>query len=167
VVLPRNSNQAHGLGKFAVDFMAGRLGRGPSDAVKKRVELFHIDSTLCGLSALARGTNAPRVLQEEALEYPHKDGARLLGKDVRVAPEKAIVANVAAVREWDSNGTVFGYNKKLGHTAGEFGHNDFYPVVIAACQMKVRGVAGPRPGGVAQCPAPFRSIWTAPRPSWA
>jgi 2-methylcitrate dehydratase len=38
------------------------------------------------------------------------------------------------VREWDSNGTVFGYNPKLaGHNAGEFGHNDYYPVVIAAC----------------------------------
>jgi 2-methylcitrate dehydratase len=42
------------------------------------------------------------------------------------------------VREWDSNGTVFGYNKKLGHVAGEFGHNDFYGVVVAACQMKVK-----------------------------
>jgi len=28
---------------------------------------------------------------------------------------------------------VFGYNpSKEGHQAGEFGHNDFYPVVIAA-----------------------------------
>ncbi len=61
------------------------------------------------------------------------------------------------MREWDSNGTVFGYNKSLGKVgdpprslapgltgrrvqtfmAGEFGHNDFYPVVIAACEMKV------------------------------
>ena len=48
--------------------------------------------------------------------------------------EKAVVANVSAVREWDSNGTVFGYDKDLeGHRAGEFGHNDYYPVVIAAC----------------------------------
>src|SRR4051812_28049635 len=31
---------------------------------------------------------------------------------------------------------VFGYNPKYGFTAGEFGHNDFYPVVIAACQQK-------------------------------
>lgn len=50
---------------------------------------------------------------------------------------KAVVANCAAVREWDSNGTLFGYNPRLGHTAGEFGHNDYYPVVIAACQQKV------------------------------
>ena len=48
--------------------------------------------------------------------------------------EKAIVANCSAVREWDSNGTVFGYDpSREGHNAGEFGHNDFYPVVIAAC----------------------------------
>jgi len=61
----------------------------------------------------------------------------LFGTTRRVAPEKAILANVAAVREWDSNGTVFGYNARYpGHQAGEFGHNDFYPVVIAACQMR-------------------------------
>ncbi len=36
-----------------------------------------------------------------------------------------------------ADGQVFGYNKQLpGHTAGEFGHNDFYPVVIAACQAQ-------------------------------
>merc|ERR1711953_219448 len=53
-----------------------------------------------------------------------------------VAPEKAVVANAAAVREWDSNGTVFGYNPKIpGHTAGEFGHNDFYGVVMAAAHV--------------------------------
>ena len=51
-----------------------------------------------------------------------------------VPSEKACVANCSAVREWDSNGTVFGYNPNIpGHTAGEFGHNDFYPVVISAC----------------------------------
>ena len=44
------------------------------------------------------------------------------------------MANCSAVREWDANGTVFGYNSMIkGHDAGEFGHNDFYSVVIAAC----------------------------------
>jgi hypothetical protein len=40
-------------------------------------------------------------------------------------------------REWDSNGTVFGFNAGWGpkFQAGEFGHNDFYPVCIAACQQ--------------------------------
>jgi 2-methylcitrate dehydratase len=55
---------------------------------------------------------------------------------VAVAPEKAVVANSAAVREWDSNGTNFGYNPARGATAGEFGHNDFYPVAIAAAQLQ-------------------------------
>lgn len=49
--------------------------------------------------------------------------------------EKAIVANSSAVREWDSNGTVFGYDKDKSRQAGEFGHNDFYPVVIAASHV--------------------------------
>merc|ERR1719326_1970132 len=91
---------------------------------------------MCGISALALKTNAPNVLRDEALSYPDPKGATVFGSSARCAPEKAVVANASAVREWDSNGTVFGYNPKIpGHTAGEFGHNDFYPVVVAAAQV--------------------------------
>ncbi len=135
VLLPRDSNQALGIGRFAVDFMSGKIGK-PSQAVLDRTLMFHTDAVLCGLSAIAMGTNAPRILREEALEYAKASGgATIFGSSKPVAPEKAIVANSAAVREWDSNGTNFGYNPKLGHTAGEFGHNDFYPVCIAAAQV--------------------------------
>ncbi len=131
--LPRNTNQALGIGQYAIDFMQSG---DPAQSVRERTTLFHTDSVLCGLSALALGTNAPRVLREEALGYPaRKRGACVFGSRQRVAPEKAVVANCAAVREWDSNGTNFGYNPALGHTAGEFGHNDFYPVAIAAAQV--------------------------------
>merc|ERR1719445_3009134 len=118
--------------------MAKKYGPGPSASVVKRVEMFHTDAVLCGLSALALNTNAPNVLRNEALDYPMSGGACVFGSDQTVRPEKAILANNSAVREWDSNGTVFGYNAKLGdkHKAGEFGHNDFYGVVIAACQQK-------------------------------
>ena len=56
--------------------------------------------------------------------------AKVFGSKKRVVSEKAIVASVSAVREWDSNGTVFGFNSRLGagHMAGEFCHNDFYQV---------------------------------------
>merc|ERR1719454_463444 len=91
---------------------------------------------MCGISALALKTNAPHVLRNEALEYPDNNGAKVFGSTKRCAPEKAICANSSAVREWDSNGTNFGFNAYIkGHEAGEFGHNDFYPVVIAAAQM--------------------------------
>ena len=61
--------------------------------------------------------------------------SKVFGSKVWCHSEKAIAANCAAVREWDSNGTVFGYNPNLeGHQAGEYGHNDFYPVIIAGCQ---------------------------------
>lgn len=131
--LPRNTNQALGIGQYAIDFM--QSGE-PSEAVRARTTLFHTDSVLCGISALAMGTNAPRLLREEALGYPTKGrGAQVFGSKRAVAPEKAVVANCAAVREWDSNGTNFGFNPSLGHTAGEFGHNDFYPVAIAAAQL--------------------------------
>lgn len=134
VTLPKSTNQALGIGQFALDFLAGKLGPGPDQAVLDRTALFHTDALLCGASALALGTNAPTVLKKEALSYPDAQGATLFFATERVKSEKAVVANSSAVREWDSNGTNFGYNPALGHTAGEFGHNDFYPVVVAACQ---------------------------------
>lgn len=144
-VLPASSNQALGIAQYAIDFLA----RGkPDAAVIERTNLFHTDAVLCGLSAIAQGTNAPNILRREALQYavPPGDhgpglgkskfhGATCFGSGVRVKSEKAIVANSAAVREWDSNGTNFGYNPRLGHTAGEFGHNDYYPVALAAAEM--------------------------------
>ena len=79
-------------------------------------------------------------MREEALDYEagnKKAGATVFGSDTKVRPEKAVVANSCAVREWDSNGTVFGYRSEFGKQfqAGEFGHNDYYPVIIAAAQM--------------------------------
>lgn len=140
VILGRDSNQALGIGRFAIDFLSGSLGTGPSQMVLDRTRAFHTDSLLCGASALALQTNAPTLLRAEALEYQDAGGASVLGSNIRCKAEKAIAANSSAVREWDSNGTNFGFNPGLGHTAGEFGHNDFYPVAVAACQE--RGLDG-------------------------
>ena len=134
VTLARNTNQALGIGKYACDFMAEEIGQ-PDASVEHRTVQFFVDSVLCGLSAISMQTNAPCVLREEALEYPSAAGATMFGSRTRVATEKAIAANASAVREWDSNGTNFGYNPTLGHIAGEFGHNDFYAVPIAAAQV--------------------------------
>merc|ERR1719410_3391899 len=136
VTLPADSNQALGIGQYAKDFIGGKYGDNLDASVWERIEQFHTDSVMCGVSALALKTNAPTVLREEALTYPDGNGATVFGSGVKCAPEKSICANASAVREWDSNGTVFGYNPSIpGHTAGEFGHNDFYPVVMAAAQV--------------------------------
>lgn len=154
VVLPADSNQALGLANYALDFMWAKRGQPgaaePDASVVERIEMFHTDACMCGVSALALGTNAPTLLREEALHYAvpstgygsmasplgtDRRGATVFGSSVLVQPEKAVVANSAAVREWDSNGTNFGFNPELGHTAGEFGHNDFYSVPVAAAQM--------------------------------
>lgn len=117
------------------------------DEVYKRVQLFHADSVFCGISAIALRTNAPNLLRDEAINVysvnPDKKTnkaqhsfhlSKCFGSKLFVHAEKAVAANVSAVREWDANGTVFGYDPNLeGHNAGEFGHNDYYPVVIAAC----------------------------------
>lgn len=145
VTLPADSNQARGIARFAIDFMASGA---PDQSVLERTNLFYTDACLCGVSALALRTNAPTILRAEALEYAVPEGhtgkplgtatthgATCFGSSQRVKAEKAILANANAVREWDSNGTNFGYNPALGHTAGEFGHNDFYAVPVAAAQM--------------------------------
>lgn len=46
-----------------------------------------------------------------------------------------MLANCAAVRELDANGTNFGIYRDTLRGKGEFGHNDFYPVAVAAAQQ--------------------------------
>lgn len=140
LTLPRDTNQVRGLAEYAHRFLAGGFPQPPGEAALRAVERFHLDSVACGVSAIALGTNAPTVLRREALEYPAAAGVPCFGSRIRVAPEKAVLANSAAVREWDANGTNFGYNPRTGQTRGEFGHNDFYPVVVAAAQQ--RGLDG-------------------------
>lgn len=153
VTLPADSNQALGLGHYALAFMSDspKHGGHPDASVLERTEQFHTDACLCGASALALKTNAPTVLRREALQYvaptgggskgrlipgTKRNGVIVFGGSAELMPEKAIAANASAVREWDSNGTNFGYNPRLKHTAGEFGHNDFYAVPIAAAALK-------------------------------
>src|SRR5262245_23957141 len=134
IQLSRHENQARGIGQYAIDFLAGKLGH-PDDAVLQRVEEFHTDSVACAVAALAARMNAPTLLREEALTYPDESGASCFGSRARVAPEKAVVSNCSAVRELDANGTNFGYNPRTGNRRGEFGHNDYYPVAVAAAQI--------------------------------
>lgn len=160
VVLPADSNQALGLARFAIEFMSDdpeTRGR-PDAAVLERANLFHTDAVICGLSAIALNTNAPTLLRREAAQYATplagsgslagvpwakgcvRTGVPVFASTQDVAVEKAIVANCAAVREWDSNGTNFGYSEERPHhRAGEFGHNDFYSVPVAAAQLRGKG----------------------------
>lgn len=64
VTILRTQNQALELAKYAKNF----LDHGkPSQETLERTKLFHTDSVLCGISALAQRTNAPSVLKNEAL----------------------------------------------------------------------------------------------------
>ena len=135
VLLPRSTNQARGLARYCREFLASKRPIG--SATLTRLEQFHIDSVGCGVSALAMAANAPTVLRAEALGTAAAAGSRggiCFGSPHACATEKAVAANASAVREWDSNGTNFGYDKAKGRVAGEFGHNDYYPVAIAAAR---------------------------------
>jgi 2-methylcitrate dehydratase len=132
--LPAASNQARGLATYARDFLFGDPSP-VSAATLELLERFHLDSVGCGVSAVARAATAPTVLRCEALATlpaAGTSGAVCFGSRRRCLTERAVAANSSAVREWDSNGTNFGYDAARGRTAGEFGHNDFYPVAIAA-----------------------------------
>ena len=86
-------------------------------------------------SATTKTEVIDRLFTSSRIEADRVSGATVFGSSKLVSPEKAILANSSAVREWDSNGTNFGYDPERGNTAGEFGHNDFYPVALAAAQM--------------------------------
>ena len=135
--LPANSNQAVGLGEYCRDFLFAPQCVSPETLAL--TERFHIDSVGCGVSALHHHANACTVLRRESLQTrptTAQKGGICLGAHVAVDTVRSVGANVAAVREWDSNGTNFGYDKNTGHVAGEFGHNDFYPVAVAAGREK-------------------------------
>ncbi len=138
VVLSRRENQARLLAEYAIDFLSGRFGA-IGTATLDRVAQFHLDSVGCAVSALSQGARAPTVLRNEALQHsPSRDsrGGIVFGSARPTDVSKAVAANCSAVREWDSNGTVFGYNKEdISRQAGEFGHNDYYPVVMAAASF--------------------------------
>lgn len=133
-LLPADTNQARGLATYAMDFLT-RSPHPIGHATFDVLERFHVDSVGCGVSALAHGANAPTVLRRDALATnpaAGSAGAVCLGSRRRCLTERAVAANASAVREWDSNGTNFGYDPARGRTAGEFGHNDFYAVAVAA-----------------------------------
>jgi len=135
ILLPRNTDQARGLARYCREFLDRPQPIGA--ATLERLGQFHLDSVACGVSAIAHGANAPTVLRTEALLTPPARGSRggiCFGSPKPCAVEKAVAANASAVREWDSNGTNFGYDAAKGRTAGEFGHNDYYPVAIAAAR---------------------------------
>ncbi|MEY3205864.1 MAG: 2-methylcitrate dehydratase [Planctomycetota bacterium] len=135
ILLPRATNQARGLARYCLDFLRDPQPIGA--ATLATLERFHADSVGCGVSALAHGANAPTVLRREALDTVPARGSRggiCFGAAQPCAVEKAVAANASAVREWDSNGTNFGSDAAKHRTAGEFGHNDFYPVAIAAAR---------------------------------
>ena len=66
VTLPANTNQAQGLAEYAIDFLE-QDNKKINDDVYERARLFHTDSVLCGISAIALRTNAPNLLRREAI----------------------------------------------------------------------------------------------------
>merc|ERR1719359_1394388 len=90
VTLPADSNQALGIAQYAKDFIDGKYGDNIDDHTWLRIQQFHTDSVMTGVSALALKTNAPTILREEALTYADAQGATCFGSSVKCSPEKAI-----------------------------------------------------------------------------
>ena len=116
VVLSRRENQARLLAEYAIDFLSGRFGA-IGTATLDRVAQFHLDSVGCAVSALSQGARAPTVLRNEALQHsPSRDsrGGIVFGSARPTDVSKAVAANCSAVREWDYNGTNFGFDPIRG-----------------------------------------------------
>ena len=64
IYIRKHKNQCIELAQYAKRFL--RVGE-PTPEILHRTKLFHTDSVLCGLSALALKTPAPTILKEEAL----------------------------------------------------------------------------------------------------
>ena len=63
-ILKANTNQAAGLAEYAIKFLAEG---NPGPKVLEKTKLFHTDSVITGLSAIALKTNAPTILRNQAL----------------------------------------------------------------------------------------------------
>lgn len=74
IILQNDTNQAIGLAQYAYDFLNASNMDDVDPQVLERVEMFHTDSVLCGISALALGCNAPTVLRNEAISYQYESG---------------------------------------------------------------------------------------------
>jgi len=137
VSLRKDTNQAYGIAKYAVDFL--KNGK-PSHQVYNRLKLLHTDSVICGFSALSTKANSPSIFKNEALLNVKKGGkanrpkigmSKVFGSWDGCPAEKAITANVSAISELNNNSVFVGHNK------GEIVYNDFYPVIIACAQQNV------------------------------
>ncbi|HBU36665.1 MAG TPA: hypothetical protein DEB70_02555, partial [Planctomycetaceae bacterium] len=118
-LLPATSNQAVGLGEYCRDFLFHPQRVSPETF--SLIERFHIDSVGCGISAIHHRANACTVLRSEALRTrpsAQQVGGICFGEETPVETARSVAANVSAVREWDSNGTNFGFDKNTGRIAG-------------------------------------------------
>ena len=66
-LLARDTNQALGIARYAINFINKKSAI--DESVFERVSLFHTDSVLCGLSAIAMKTAAPTILRAEVAPF--------------------------------------------------------------------------------------------------
>lgn len=113
--------------RVAAAFLDGQSG--PDDEVLASCAKRHHDAVAAGVEAIVAGADPVRSLRQEALEFPiagGRFGATLLASNKRVAPEKAVLANCAA----------------LAAGGRAFDAAVYFPAAYAACQ--IAGADGPR-----------------------
>ena len=87
------------------------------------MRLFHTDATICGASAIAQRAISPIIFRHEAIDLYGVNTSqsrskqenkifmsKCIGSKSWSYSEKAVLANVAAVREFEANGINIGYN---------------------------------------------------------
>ena len=131
------------IAKYATYFL--KANQYISSSVYDRTKLFHIDASLCAISALALKANASTILRDSALNFysdfdkkpKNVRVAKLFGTDKFTNIEKVVAANIAATQDLNSNGFSLGYSfdEPERNNSGEIDFCSFYPVVIAAAHV--------------------------------
>ncbi|OMJ86863.1 hypothetical protein SteCoe_11494 [Stentor coeruleus] len=121
-VLSSGTNQALGLGAYAIEFLAKG---NPSKEIIQRVKLWHTDLTVTSISYLRQNINPSlECFKNEALMYKNILGGFLYDNSEKISAEKAVMFNIKTILQ--------AYDDGLGYNSMPL----YYPIAMMAAQQR-------------------------------
>jgi 2-methylcitrate dehydratase PrpD len=125
--ITKNTNQALELALFASEFLKSGT---PSLATLTKAKYWNTDLILSGLNCLNLEDSVSNSYKKELNSYKSTPGCNVMGSNLQVFPEKAVMVNCYAIEEFYENDITNSYVP------------NYFPVVIAAFHQK--GLDGTR-----------------------
>ena len=105
--LPADTNQARGIAQYAIDFVAAKIGEGPTPAVWQKLEKLHIDSV--GLRGISVGPRLQRPddAAKGGVGIPHRRQPRRLllriesARESRKSGRGQLLGRARVGRQWN------------------------------------------------------------------